>query len=146
MNFITENKAETNRLRTLKDWLARHWETELGGGWTVGTMLCHLAFWDKMTQVRIKVWFESGKLAPLPDADNVFAINDSVRAMSEEITAEEGLKFVIHCADELDQLVASLEPNRLKELEASGRERWFKRHLHRKAHLDRIEAGVRERV
>ncbi len=44
MDFIAENKIETNRLRALAGGIGRNWATELGGGWTVGTMLCHLAF------------------------------------------------------------------------------------------------------
>ena len=103
MNFIAENKNETNRLRALAGRIGSNWATELGGGWTVGTMMCHLAFWDKMTQVRLNRWIQSGQLAPLPDMDNVHSVNDSVRAMSEQMPAEAGCKFAVLCADEIDQ-------------------------------------------
>ncbi len=96
-----------------------------------------------MTQVRINRWIQSGLLAPLPDMDNVHSVNDSVRAMSEEIPAEAGVNLAVLWADELDHLVASLGPLQIQDLETSGRERWYKRHLHRKTHLDRIEAGLR---
>jgi hypothetical protein len=70
------------------------------------------------------------------------ACSYSVRAMSQEISAESGITLVLKFAEGIDKLLESLQLKQIQELETSGRERWFKRHLHRKAHLDRIEAAL----
>jgi hypothetical protein len=142
MDFIAENKNQTNRIRSLKDKLIRNWKTELGNGWTVGSMLCHIAFWDNVRCLWIKKWIQSGKLATDLDMESTHSFNDVVRTMSETIPAKTGLQFTLRCAEEIDRLVESLQPNQIQELEASDRGRWFQRHLHRKSHLDRIETAV----
>jgi hypothetical protein len=142
VDFIAENKNQTNRLRALTDIITRNWKTDVGAGWTVGTMLCHVAFWDKVRKVSIDRWIESGELPPNLEIENVHRLNESLRAMSETIPAEAGLHFALACAEEIDRQVESLQPVQIQELENSGRERWFRRHLHRKAHLDRIESAL----
>jgi len=143
MDFREENKQENSRLRSVANRLtAQQWSLDLGGGWTVGTMLCHVAFWDKMTAIRLQRWIATDRLAAVPDQDNVDSINDSVRSLAGQIRFEEGAKFVLMCADEIDLLVAELPATRLEALEKSGRDRWVKRSLHRQIHLARIEKAL----
>ncbi|MCE9598777.1 MAG: maleylpyruvate isomerase N-terminal domain-containing protein [Spirochaetia bacterium] len=140
MDFRIENKNQNERFRRLLNRLdSTQWQRDIGGGWTTGTMICHLAFWEKMTSFRLKKWIETGTLAAVPDADNILAINDSVRDVSTAIGFEAGSKLAIQAMDEIDGLVAGLDESRLAELEKTGRERWFKRSLHRDTHLTRIE-------
>src|ERR1043166_5281864 len=110
MDFIAENKNQTNRIRTLSDRFTSNWKTELGGGWTIGAMLCHIAFWDKMRCIFIKQWTGSGKLATDLDMESTHSFNEAVRAISETIPAEAGLQFTLLCAEEIDRLVESLQP------------------------------------
>lgn len=140
MDFQTDNRGQTERLRDLLGRLdGSLWRKEIGGGWTIGTMIVHLAFWEKMTQTRLEKWLSSGVLTAVPDADNVFAINDSVREISAGIDFQAGSKLAIEAFEGMDQLVSKLEASRLAELEKTGRDRWFKRFLHRDMHLTRIE-------
>src|SRR5215467_4585589 len=99
MDFNTENTNQTNRLRALSDRISRDWTKELGGGWTVGSMLYHVAFWDKVRYVYIKRWMQSGQLSPNLDMENTHSINESVRALSETLSADDGLRFSLKCAE-----------------------------------------------
>src|SRR5262245_18836601 len=123
MDFIAENKNQTGRIRSLKDRLIRNWTTELGNGWTVGTMLCHVAFWDKVRRISINRWLKSGQFGSNLDMENIHSINESLRGMSEQIPAEDGIQFTLACAEEIDRLVESLQEKQIQELEMSGHER-----------------------
>ena len=140
MSFQEDNSAETERLRALLSKLdASTWNKDAGGGWTVGTMICHLGFWDRMTSARILAWKSHGRLTAIPDTDNVEAINESVRFLSQGVDLAQGTRLALQAASEIDSLAASLSPAELKALESSGRERWFRRSLHRQAHLEKLE-------
>ncbi len=143
MDFFAANKLQKDRLTALLARLSADlWRKDLGGGWTVGTQLCHLAFWDKKTTVRIRLWLDTGRLTAVPDEDNINAINDAARFLCAGIDFENGKRLVTEAADEIDALVASLDAERQRALETTGRERWFKRYFHRQNHLDRIEAAL----
>lgn len=144
MDFVAENNQERARLLDLLDRLnPAQWTLPLAGGWTVGTLLCHLAFWDRATVERLKIWRGGGRLATPPDKEGGDAINDTVRLLAGAIPFDAGIALVRSCSEEIDALVATLTAEQLQELNASGRERWYQRSLHRKAHLPKIEAAVK---
>jgi hypothetical protein len=95
-----------------------------------------------LTSIRLRLWKEKGRLAVIPDEDNINSINDSLRFIFGAIDYEPGKTLVRKSADEIDSLAQSLTPAQLAELESTGRERWFKRSLHRSHHLDRIERAL----
>ena len=143
MDFKDDNKIQNDRLKSLLDKLSTaRWAQDIGGGWTIGTMLCHLAFWDQLTSVRLELWKEKGRLAVIPDEDNINSINDSMRFIFAAVDYEHGKSLIKKSTDEIDALARSLTPAQLAELESTGRERWFKRSLHRRHHLDRIERAL----
>lgn len=145
MSWAGENKTQTRRLESLIAALDDSaWTKDIGGGWTIGTMICHLAFWDRMTAARIRFFQTHGRLTSVPDADNIEAINNSVRLLSEGLDRHAGGKLAIKCAHEIDELAASLSDAQRTELENTGRDRWFKRFLHRQIHLARIERSLAE--
>ena len=143
MDFKDDNRIQSDRLKSVLDKLnPAQWSQDIGGGWSIGTMLCHLAFWDQITSVRLRLWKEKGRLAAIPDEDNINSINDSMRFVCAAIDYERGKTLIKKSADEIDSLVRSLTPAQLTELESSGRERWVKRSLHRQHHLERIERAL----
>ena len=145
MSFANENKSETKRLESLIAKLDdAAWHKDIGGGWTIGTMICHLAFWDRMTSARIRFFQTHGRLTSVPDADNIEAINNSVRHLSEGLDRHAGGTLALKCAHEIDELAAALSEAERLELESTGRDRWFKRFLHRQIHLTRIERALAE--
>ncbi len=144
MSYNEENSKETARLRAVCERLDdAAWKKDLGGGWTIGTMICHLAFWDQMTIERLQKWIRKGTLVQPPDADNVEVINESLRAVSAGVARKEGIEIALRAADMMDEVVRSLSAEQTSELEKSGRDRWFKRSVHRQLHLPRIEAGLK---
>lgn len=144
MTWKAQNRAETRRLETIAGRLDESlWSMSLGGGWTIGTMLCHLAYWDRMTLARLGTFRTHGRLPAVPDQDNIEAINNAVRFVSEGI-AHRGAGLVVKAAHEIDDMVETLSQEELDTLEKSGRDRWFKRFLHRQMHLDRIEKHLAE--
>lgn len=143
MDFREENNQERDRLLGVLDALTQdHWNLPLAGGWTVGSLLCHLAFWDRATAERLKIWKNGGRLATPPDREGGDAINETVRILCMAIPFREGIALVRDCSEEIDALVAGLKPEEIHELNTSGRERWYQRHLHRRAHLPKIEAAL----
>ena len=143
MDFKEDNKVQNDRLNSILDKLSpAQWSQDIGGGWSIGTMMCHLAFWDQMTSVRLRLWKDKGRLSVIPDEDNINSINDSMRLICGAIDYERGKMLVKLSADEIDSLARSLTPGQLTELESTGRERWFKRSLHRRHHLERIERAL----
>jgi hypothetical protein len=143
MDFKDENRIQNDRLKSVLDKLnPAQWSQNIGGDWSIGTMLCHLAFWDQITSVRLRLWKEKGRLAVIPDEDNINSINDSMRFICAAIDYERGKSLVKKSADEIDSLARNLTPAQLTELESSGRDRWFKRSLHRQHHLERIERAL----
>jgi hypothetical protein len=95
-----------------------------------------------LTSVRLRLWKEKGRLAVIPDEDNINSINDSLRFIFGAIDYEHGKTLVKQSADEIDSLTQSLTPGQLAELESTGRDRWFRRSLHRRHHLERIERTI----
>jgi len=143
MDFKEDNKVQNDRLNSILEKLSpAQWSQDIGGGWNIGTMMCHLAFWDHMTSVRLRLWKDKGRLSVIPDEDNINSINDSMRFICGAIDYERGKMLVKLSADEIDSLARSLTPGQLAELESTGRERWFKRSLHRRHHLERIERAL----
>ena len=143
MDFKDDNRIQNDRLKSILDKLSpAQWSQDIGGGWSIGTMMCHLAFWDQLTSVRLRLWKEKGRLAVIPDEDNINSINDSLRFIFGAIDYEHGKTLVKKSADEIDSLTQSLTPGQLAELESTGRDRWFKRSLHRRHHLERIERTI----
>ena len=143
MGFTKENnKSRMTLLNLLNQTDAGRWDISIKGGWTVGTLFCHIAFWDKMTTHRLAQWSQSGKLAVLPDQENIEAINASVRSMCSAIPCEAGKELVSNSMMEIDDLVSRLNSSQIKELEESGRARWFQRNLHRELHVSALEKQI----
>lgn len=137
------NVLETERAeRLLKTMTPAGWVLDLGGGWTVGTMILHLAYWDRMTSTRLRAYVETGRLAEVPDEPTIDAINDAARWQAVNVTLGEGAAMFLQAAGDIDGLVSSLSPQQVQHLFDKGREFWARRFLHRRAHLPRIEQAL----
>ena len=62
--FVEENAESRQELAHLIARLdERSFHRPVGSGWTVATLLCHLAFWDRRTLFLLKEW-KSGRPDP----------------------------------------------------------------------------------
>lgn len=143
--FIDENTASRHRLASLVRHLS---DGDLGlptsNGWTVAAMLAHLAFWDGRVLALLRRWKEEGVDSSPIDAD---AVNGALKPLCHALEPRTAVELCLSSASavdaELETLTADLVARIQQELEANPFQFRFNRGLHRKAHLDDIEASLR---
>ncbi len=76
-SYVTRTTASRERLESVVARLRdEDYGRDAGGGWTIGTLLAHLAFWDRLTLERLGRWERDGFSATPVDAD---PINEAAR-------------------------------------------------------------------
>ncbi|HSP10420.1 MAG TPA: hypothetical protein VLU92_12600 [Candidatus Dormibacteraeota bacterium] len=142
-SFVAENARELDRLKLLVARLSdRQLATMVNEYWSVAGVLGHMAFWDGCAL------FLAGKLArgePLSPSDevsgNVDWINDSTRPLIHAVVPRAMAELAVAIAKETDDLVASLAPEVLGQLDERSPLNPV-RAQHRGEHLDEIEAAL----
>jgi hypothetical protein len=137
---IGRSQAETRRLaelvgRLTEDDLGK----SLGGGWTVKAALAHLAHWDRFAAAVLEGWSADGfqPVASSPDHVNSASLPDWLTLPSQYV-----LSSVVAAAKAADDAVQAVTPELASAIEAGGRARTLDRSVHRKDHLDQIEAAL----
>ena len=139
-DYIQENAKERDRLFRLTAGLKeRDLARPVGNDWTVATKLLHLAFWDRYCLELLKRW---KKTMPSLSTLDVDAVNDSVKFLSAAIPQRAAGEIVRVAADAVDVEVAGTTQELRSAIIEAGRERILKRFIHRRAHLDQIEAAL----
>jgi hypothetical protein len=140
--FVAENARERERLRNLVDKLTDE-DLSLAlnvEGWTVAVALAHLAFWDDRRLVLVRRWKTTG-VTPSPiDAD---IINNSLVPLLLAIPPRKAANLSILAAEALDRELEEASPDLIAAMEALGDTHAVNRAIHRKMHLDEIEALFR---
>lgn len=142
-SFVAENAHELNRMRSLVARLSDHQlATMVNEYWSVAGVLGHMAFWDG------RALFLARKLAsgePFSPADeepeNVDWINDSTRPLIDAVAPRGMAQLAVAIAEETDNLVASLAPDVLGQLDERSPLNPV-RAGHRGEHLDEIDAAL----
>jgi hypothetical protein len=144
--YVEPNAHEQERLRALvarlsEDELRRH----VNEHWTVAGVLGHIAFWDA------RVLALAGKLergvpfsAGDDEGDDVDWINDATRPLIHAIAPRDVAQLALRIAEETDQRVLTLPPDRMWPEDASSPLNPL-RAGHRREHLDEIEAALQDR-
>ncbi len=141
-SFITENDRELKRLRAL---VARLTDEALllplGDDWTVAVALAHLAFWDERSLVLLRRWKAHG-VAPSPiDLD---VTNDCLLPLLRAIPPRATANLAVLSAEAVDRELAAAPPALIQAIEALGEDFRLFRSIHRKLHLDQIEAVLKK--
>lgn len=139
-SYLRENAAQRQRLGAL---VRRLSDEDLGrpleGGWTVATLLAHLAFWDRRQLLLLQRWEREG-VGPSPvDVD---AVNEAVRALSAAIPPRAAAQLAVEAAEAVDRELEQLPPDLVAAIEAAGTVRALRRSMHRREHLDQIERAL----
>jgi len=141
-SYIAENDRERRRLEALVGKLD---DAALGrampAGWTVASVLAHLAFWDQ----RIVLFCEQlGRGAPIPaiDSPDVDWINDAAKPMQLALPPRRAATLAVETARAADQAVATLSDELLAKNAAAGHPLNVARAEHRRVHLDEIEQAL----
>jgi hypothetical protein len=144
--YVAENTRERERLRSLVERLS---DDELllpvNEYWTVAAVFGHIAFWDARIlsladKLERGVPFEPSDTEP----EDVDWINDASRPLIHAIAPREAARLALRIAEETDDRVATLPPERLWPRDPES-PLYAVRASHRGEHLDEVEAALQSR-
>jgi hypothetical protein len=142
--YVIENARERKRLHKLVEGIT---DEELNliiykEGWTVAVVLAHLAFWDERRRVLVRKWRQKG-VTPSLFEENI--LNDALVPFLLAITPRKAADLSILTAEALDHELEELSPDLIAAIDALKDRHALNRAIHRKVHLDEIEALLKAR-
>ncbi len=149
--YITENKRERERLCKLVNVIT---DDELKlviykEGWTVAAALAHLAFWDEWSLLLLRKWKENSKVTfPPVDWDTIndtLLPNDALLPFLLEIPPRTAANMASSSAESYDRELEDTRPEIIAEIELLEDETRLYRSIHRRMHLDEIEALLKSK-
>lgn len=118
----------------------------LSAGWTVASVLGHLAFWDQRVLVLLDAWEQKGDTPPaLQEADTDW-INDAGKPFLLARPPRQLADLAVSIAEAVDRKVAAVPDDLITCTTAAGRPLNFRRAEHRREHLNEIESALRSYV
>ena len=142
--FVVENARERGRLSNL---VHRMTDEELtltlyAEGWTIAVALAHLAFWDQRSLILIRKWKKS-RVEPSPvDIDT---INDALLPFFLAIPPRMAANLAVSSAEAIDKELEEAPPELVIEIQRLGDEHRLYRSIHRKTHIDEMEALIQDK-
>jgi hypothetical protein len=142
-DFIRENEAARQELAELIARLdERSFQCTAGSGWTVSTILCHLAFWDQRALFLLEEW-ESGPFEPSRlSSQSVDSINQAVKTISQAVSGPAAARLALESAAAVDSRAAGIGDDLCGQIVSAGFERFLRRSLHRREHLRKIRDAL----
>lgn len=139
--ITAENEKETRRLEALvKKLTDKELSLPMQAGWTVASVLVHMAFWDIRAARLIELWKQKGvEYSPL-DTD---LINEVNREIFLGLPSRAAADLVLENARSLDRMLRDLEPGFIEEIRAIGKNVRLERYIHRRLHMDEIEKTLK---
>jgi hypothetical protein len=137
--FAEENDASRLELEQLIGRLDQDlFNLKVGSEWTLSTVLCHLAFWDQRVLFALKKWQTTGleltRLNPL----SVDSINQAVTTIAQAVPGPAAARLALESAVAVDAQVAETSDELARQILSEGFERFLRRSLHRREHLQKI--------
>lgn len=142
-DFVEENNTSRLELEQLIGRLDEgSFSLQVGSGWTVSTALCHLAFWDQRVLFVLKRWqtagFELSRLNPL----SVDSINQAATVIAQAVPGPAAARLALASAAAVDSQVATTNDELAGRILSEGFERFLRRSVHRREHLQKIEKAL----
>jgi hypothetical protein len=138
--YVKSNDTERARLKAL---VAKCSDADLTrpmpAGWTVASVLGHLAFWDQRILVLLEQWETKGVAPRLEIEADVDWINDAGKPMLLAIAPRQAAEMTVAIAEATDRKVAAVSDDLMKKNAAAGSPLNLDRGVHRREHLDEIE-------
>ena len=110
-------------------------------GWTVASLLAHLAFWDHRMSVILHRWQDEGLDESPIDS---MAVNDALKVICYALEPRIAAELAVSAAQKVDAEFETLSDEFVKQLEehiaATSTQFRMNRSLHRDGHLNDIEA------
>ena len=138
------NDTERARLEAL---VGRLSDTDLQhpmpDGWTVASVLAHLAYWDQRTYLLLDRWQREGITPAAFEEAHVDWINDAAKPMFLALPPRRAAELAVAIAETTDRKVASLPDDLVSRSAAPGSAITLLRFTHRREHLDEIERALK---
>jgi hypothetical protein len=136
--YINENSRERERLRRLVNDITDKELTLIiyQEGWTIASMLAHLAFWDHFRLQLVRKWQQQGVSPTVIDDD---LLNDTLLSFFLELTPRKAANMAVAMAEKIDDELEHLSPDMTNAIMSLGERHALNRSIHRKMHLDEIE-------
>lgn len=116
---------------------------DLGEGWTVGSMLAHLGFFDARVIALFKRWQGGGEVAASPlDAE---IVNEAKRPFFQLLPPRASADLALALAEECDALIAGASADLMARMEAAGFPARLDRAHHRVEHVEQVEKAISTR-
>ncbi len=139
-SFVESNQRQLERLKNIaKNLSDADLLHPMEAGWTVASVLAHLAFWDRRALTLIEKWKVDGLGESPIDTD---VINEVTRFFFLAIPPRQALNLTIEYAEAINQTLAGLEPAFLERMVTEGRAVQVDRGKHRASHLDEIAKAL----
>lgn len=142
-DLVEENDTSRRELGELVGRLDEaSFDLEVGAGWTVATVLCHLAFWDQRVLFVLRKWqsagFEPSRLTPL----SVDSLNHAAKEIARRVPGPAAAGLALESAAAVDSQVAEIGDELTGRILSAGYERFLRRSLHRREHLQKIQKAL----
>jgi len=146
-SYIAENEAQLQKLSDLVDGLSDHQLAHpMDGGWTVGSVLAHVAFWDYRIVTMLDRWGADGRgTPPTYDEEAVDWINDANKPIFLAIPPRVAARIALDAGEAADRAVADMSNDLLAKNEELGSLINPFRAEHRQEHVDEIERAFSPR-
>ena len=105
--YAAGNAATRERLAALLDRLTdEQLAHDVGGGWTVTTLLAHLAFWDRRVAAIVERWQRDGRPSASPVDDD--PINEALGPIWSAVPPREAARLALQAAELADARLEAL--------------------------------------
>ncbi|HZV96674.1 MAG TPA: maleylpyruvate isomerase N-terminal domain-containing protein [Candidatus Nitrosocosmicus sp.] len=145
-SYIAENKTQLTRIQAL---LAGRSDAELArattAGWTVASVLGHLAFWDQRAFLLLEQWEKTGAAPPANNAEDVDWINDAAKPMLLAVPPRRAAELWLSIAQAVDAKAAGFSDDLVTRNAAAGTPVSLNRGAHRLDHLADLERALHGR-
>jgi len=143
--YVAENEVERKRLASL---VARLSDQDLArpmpGGWSVASVLGHVAFWDQRIIALIEAWRKAGVgTPPKDDESQVDWINDATKPLLLAVAPRRAAELTLSIAETTDRMLAELPEDFLAANGKDGSPVNVHRAEHRREHIDEIETALK---
>ncbi len=109
-------------------------------GWTVAAALAHLAFWDERRLALLKYWKKNGIEPSDIVGIDLDTVNDALIPVFLAMPVRKAAELAVNAAEKVDKEIAGLPDTLVQKIEALGDRAALDRSIHRKMHLNEIEA------
>jgi hypothetical protein len=143
-SYIAENETQRRRLRDLLDGIDDDRLAQpMDAGWTVASVLAHMAFWDYRIVAQLERWGPDGSGAPPTyEEEAVNWINDAAKPIFLALPPRIAARVAVEAAEAADRAVAGMSDELLAKNDEIGLIINPVRAEHRQEHLDELERAL----